>query len=172
MNEFQEKNHFYSVKNMKKIFCLFFLCGCGFTPMFSESNTDIYVPVISGINGIELRNALNTKFGGQKESTAPYKLTVKLNDPQTKYKALEPTGAATWQEIKLTANYVLTRGEETISTGTESASESYTFVRYLVAANASYNNAVANTITVLADKIGTRAIADVSKHEREMAKKK
>ena len=139
--------------------------------MFSESNTDIYVPVISGINGIELRNALNTKFGGQKESTAPYKLTVTLNEPQTKYKALEPTGAATWQEIKLTASYVLTAGGETISTGAESASESYTFVRYLVAANASYNNAVANTITVLADKIGTRAIADVSKHERKANKK-
>ena len=139
--------------------------------MFAESNTDIYVPVISGINGIELRNALNTKFGGQKESNAPYKLTVTLNDPQTKYKALEPTGAATWQEIKLTANYVLTYHDKTISTGTESASESYTFVRYLVAANASYNNAVANTITVLADKIGTRAIADVYKHERETTKK-
>lgn len=139
--------------------------------MFAESNTDIYVPVISGINGIELRNALNTKFGGQKESNAPYKLTVTLNDPQTKYKALEPTGAATWQEIKLTASYVLTYHDKTISTGTEVASESYTFVRYLVAANASYNNAVANTITVLADKIGTRAIADVSKHEHEAAKK-
>ena len=156
---------------MRKLLCLLILGGCGFTPMFSESNTDIYVPVISGINGIELRNALNTKFGGQKESNAPYKLTVKLDDPQTKYKALEPTGAATWQEIKLSATYVLTHNGETISTGTEAASESYTFVRYLVAANASYNNAVTNTITVLADKIGTRAIADVSKHEREMAKK-
>ena len=170
MDEFQQKIIFIG-ENMKKCIWFLFLCGCGFTPMFSESNTDIYVPVISGINGIELRNALNTKFGGQKESTAPYKLTVTLNEPQTKYKALEPTGAATWQEIKLTANYVLTAGGKTISTGTEVASESYTFVRYLVAANASYNNAVTNTITVLADKIGTRAIADVSKHEREMAKK-
>ena len=156
---------------MKRCLLFLFLCGCGFQPMFAESNTDIYVPVISGINGIELRNALNTKFGGQKESTAPYKLTVTLNSPQTKYKALEPTGAATWQEIKLTASYVLTHNDKTISTGTEVASESYTFVRYLVAANASYNNAVANTITVLADKIGTRAIADVAKHERETAKK-
>lgn len=171
MNKFQQKNNFYLVIIMKKYFCLLFLCSCGFSPMFSGANTDIYVPVISGINGIELRNALNTKFGGQKESTAPYRLAVTLNNPQTKYKALEPTGAATWQEIKLTASYVLTHSGKTISTGTESASESYTFVRYLVAANASYNNAVANTITVLADKIGTRAIADVAKHEREMAKK-
>jgi len=156
---------------MKKYICMLVLCGCGFTPMFSGSNTDIYVPVISGINGIELRNALNTRFGGPKEETASYKLTVKLNSPQTRYKALEPTGAATWQEIKLTARYVLTHKDKVISTGTEVASESYTFVRYLVAANASYNNAVANTITVLADKIGTRAIAEVSKHERETAKK-
>ena len=157
---------------MKKIlFVLIALCGCGFSPMFAESNTDIYVPVISGINGIELRNALNTKFGGQKDATAPYKLTVTLKNPKTKNKALEPTGAATWQEIQLTAKFVLTHDGKTISSGTEVASESYTFVRYLVAANASYNNAVANTITVLADKIGTRAIADVSKYEREMAKK-
>ena len=80
---------------------------------------------------------------------------------------METTGAATWQEIQLTASYVLKHGEEQIATGTESASESYTFVRYLVAANASYNNAVANTITVLADKIGTRAIADVATYEQK-----
>ena len=135
--------------------------------MFSGGKTDIYVPAISGINGIELRNALNTKFGGQKEPTAPYTLVVSLRDPTTKYKALETTGAATWQEIQLTASYVLKHGDEQIATGTESASESYTFVRYLVAANASYNNAVANTITVLADKIGTRAIADVAAYEQK-----
>lgn len=152
---------------MKKYLCLLSLCACGFTPMFSGDKTDIYVPAISGINGIELRNALNNKFGGQKEATAPYTLVVSLKDPTTKYKALETTGAATWQEIQLTASYVLKHGEEQIATGTESASESYTFVRYLVAANASYNNAVANTITVLADKIGTRAIADVATYEQK-----
>ena len=79
---------------------------------------------------------------------------------------LEQTGDATWQEILLSAQYVLEHDGKTISSGTETASESYTFVRYLVAANASYNNAVANTITVLADKIGTRAIAEVIKYEQ------
>ena len=152
---------------MKKYLCLLSLCACGFTPMFSGDKTDIYVPAISGINGIELRNALNNKFGGQKEASAPYTLVVSLKDPTTKYKALETTGAATWQEIQLTASYVLKHGQEQIATGTESASESYTFVRYLVAANASYHNAVANTITVLADKIGTRAIADVAAYEQK-----
>lgn len=97
----------------------------------------------------------------------PYTLRVTLDNPITKYKALEPTGDATWQEIRLTANYTLEKNGEKIASGVEVASESYTFVRYLVAANASYNNAVANTITVLADKIGTRAIAQVSEHERE-----
>lgn len=152
---------------MKKYLCLLTLCACGFTPMFSGNNTDIYVPAISGINGIELRNALNNKFGGQKEPNTPYKLVVSLQNPTTKYKALETTGSATWQEIRLTAHYVLQHGDEQIASGTESASESYTFVRYLVAANASYNNAVANTITVLADKIGTRAIADVVAYEQK-----
>ncbi|MBR4806480.1 MAG: hypothetical protein IKZ64_01520, partial [Alphaproteobacteria bacterium] len=78
-----------------------------------------------------------------------------------------PTGSATWQEIQLTADYVLKHGDEKIASGTETASESYTFVRYLVAANASYNNAVTNTITVLANKIGTRAIADIAAYEQK-----
>lgn len=158
---------------MKKYLIIFTLFGCGFTPMFSENKTDIYVPVIegSGINGIELRNALNSRFGGQKSENAPYTLRVTLNSPETKYKALEPTGAATWQEIVIRANYVLTYHDNVISTGTETASESYTFVRYLVAANASYNNAVSNTINVLAEKIGTRAIAEVAEHEQMVSEK-
>ncbi len=132
--------------------------------MFSGENTEIYVPAISGINGIELRNALNTKFGGPHDANAPCILNVTLHNPQTKYKALESTGDATWQEIMLRADYVLKCNDEQIATGSEVASESYTFVRYLVAANASYNNAVTNTINVLANKIGTRAIAQVSKY--------
>ena len=157
---------------MKKYLMCLILCGCGFTPIFSGDKTDIYVPAISGINGIELRNSLNTKFGGQKDENAPYALTVKLAPPETKYKALEPTGNATWQEIMLRADYTLTHNGEQIASGTEFASESYTFVRYLVAANASYNNAVANTITVLADKIGTRANVEISEYERGKSKQK
>ena len=150
---------------------LLVLCGCGFRPMFADNDTDIYVPVISGINGIELRNALNTKFGGQHGEDAPYTLRVTLKNPTTRYKALDTTGAATWQEIRLNATYVLEYKGQKIASGAEVASESYTFVRYLVAANASYDNAVENTITVLADKIGTRAIAEVSKHQQETTTK-
>ncbi|MCR4918057.1 MAG: hypothetical protein K5912_03900 [Alphaproteobacteria bacterium] len=155
---------------MKKYLIALVLCGCGFTPMFSDNKADIYVPVIEGsggINNIELRNALNSKFGGQKTPGAPYTLRVSLNAPETKYKALEPTGAATWQEIVLSASYTLSHGDTVISSGTEAASESYTFVRYLVAANASYNNAISNTINVLAEKIGTRAIAEVAEYEQQ-----
>ena len=134
--------------------------------MFAHNDTDVYVPVISGINGIELRNALNSNFGGQKTETAPYSLVVKLNNPVTKYKAIEPTGTATWQEISLTASYDIKYNGQKIASGKERASESYTFVRYLVASNASYNSAVANTITVLAEKISTRVIAEISKHQQ------
>jgi hypothetical protein len=38
-------------------------------------------------------------------------------------------------------------------------------VRYLVAANASYNNAVQNAVLVLADKISSRAIAETQHNE-------
>ena len=134
---------------MKKVFAIFFvliISGCGFSPMFSGTDTDIYVSPISGINGIDLRNALWARFGGQREPDATYTLTVKLNNPVTQYKALEQTGDATWQEISLTAKYVLSHDGKQIATGTESAAESYTFVRYLVASNASYNNAVKNVV--------------------------
>ena len=151
---------------MKRFLCFLFLCSCGFTPMFAHNDTDVYIPVISGINGIELRNALNTNFGGQKPETAPYSLVVNLRSPQTKYKAIEPSGYATWQEIAITANYTINYNGEKIASGTEKASESYTFVRYLVASNAAYNNAVENAINVLAEKISARAIAEISKHQQ------
>lgn len=152
---------------MKKFLIILFalfISACGFRPMFTGADMDIYVSPISGINGIDLRNALWARFGGQREPGATYTLTVKLNEPVTQYKALERTGDATWQEISLTASYVLSHNGKQIATGTERAAESYTFVRYLVASNASYNNAVQNTIRVLAEKISTRAIAETYKY--------
>ncbi len=154
---------------MKKYFWLlpfaFCLFACGFSPMYSADRTraDIYVAPISGTNGIDLRNALNAKFGGDNSIGAKYRLDIKLDDPITMYKAIQSTGDATWQEVKLRASYTLTDGKTTVAKGYESASESYTFVRYLVASNASYNNAVQNTIKVLSEKIGTRVMAEITK---------
>lgn len=152
------------MKKFLLITMLTILAGCGFKPMFSGQDTDIHVEPISGINGIELRNALWAKFGGQHDENAKYRLKIKLSAPNTQYKALERTGDATWQQVSLNATYVLTYNGKEIATGTESAAESYTFVQYLVASNASYNNAVKNTINVLAEKIGTRAIAETYKY--------
>ncbi len=151
---------------MKKLLVLLLLAGCGFRPMFSGNDTDIYVEKISGINGIELRNSLNAKFGGARTPGAAYKLVVKLDEPQRTYKGLDVSGTATWQAIKLTAHYDLFAGDNKIASGTEVASESYTFVRYLVAANASYNNAVQNAVSVLADKISSRAIAETQDYDK------
>ena len=149
---------------MKKIVLLLFLASCSFKPVFSGKDTDVFVAPISGINGIELRNSLNASFGGYHDETAKYTLTVNLKEPTTQYKALERTGDATWQEVRLTASYVLKQGDKEIATGNESASESYTFVRYLVASNASYNNAVSNTIQILANKISMRVITETQKN--------
>lgn len=148
---------------MKKIFLFLMLTACSFKPIFSGSNTDIYVAPISGINGIELRNSLNSQFGGMHDQTAMYSLTVNLQEPVTRYKALERAGDAVWQEVKLNASYVLKQGNKEIAKGSESAAESYTFVRYLVAANASYNNAVMNTIHQLSEKISMRVISEIQK---------
>ena len=152
---------------MKKYIPLLLLAACGFQPMYTSRDTDIYVAPISGINGIDLRNGLDAKFGGVRDANAKYTLTVSLKNPVTRYKALESTGDATWQEIVLTANYTLTADGKQIARGTGSASESYTFVRYLVAANASYNNAVQNIIQVLSEKIGTRVIAETYRYEQQ-----
>ena len=114
----------------------------------------------------------NSRFGGQRTPNATYSLEVVLNEPTTKYKAIEETGISTWQEILMTAKYTLRAGDTIIATGTESASESYSFVRYLVAANASYNSAVQNTITVLAEKIGNRTIAETYKYAHRADDKK
>ncbi len=152
---------------MKKCLVFLLLAGCGFRPMFSGYDADIYVAPISGINGIDLRNSLNAKFGGQHDASARYTLTVNLGEPTTQYKALERTGDATWQQVSIGANFELARDGEKIASGREVAAESYTFVRYLVAANASYNNAVKNIITVLADKISVRVITATADYEKE-----
>ena len=148
---------------MKKIILLLCLSGCGFTPMFVGNDTDIYVSPIKGINGIELRNSLNAKFGGARDTNAKYTLNVSLGNPVTQYKARELTGDATWQEVSLTAHYTLTetKSGRVLARGSDTASESYTFVRYLVASNASYNNAIKNSLTVLSEKISTRAIVAI-----------
>ena len=143
------------------------MAGCSFKPVFSDNKTDIYVAPISGINGIELRNSLNTQFGGIHEQNAKYTLIVDLSEPQTQYKAFERAGDAVWQEVRLNASYVLKQGDKEIASSSESAAESYTFVRYLVAANASYNNAVMNTIHQLSDKISMRVISEIQKQENK-----
>ena len=112
-------------------------------------------------------NSLNAKFGGMHEKDAKYSLTVNLQEPTTKYKALERAGNAVWQEVKLNASYELKQGDKIIASGSESAAESYTFVRYLVAANASYNNAVTNAIHQLSEKIGVRTITEIQKMENQ-----
>ena len=151
---------------MKKLVLLLCLTACSFKPVFSGDDTDVFVSPISGINGIELRNALNAKFGGSHENGARYTLVVSLLEPYTQYKALERTGDATWQEVRLNANYVLKEGDKEIAKGSESVSESYTFTRYLVASNAAYNNAVSNTIRILSEKIGMRVITETQKNDK------
>lgn len=150
---------------MKKILLFLMLAGCSFQPVFSGGDTDVYVAPINGINGIELRNSLNAQFGGAHEEGAKYTLNVDLRDPVKQYEALKRTGSATWQEVKLNASYVLTEDGKEIARGSESASESYAIVGYLVAANASYNNAVLNAINVLSERISMHVIAETRKDE-------
>ena len=143
------------------------LCACGFSPMHAtrdnaSSTRDIFIAPISGTNGVDLRNALRAKMNAHNDTAAnaKYTLTVDLKRPETIFKALQITGDATWQEVRMTANYILTDADgNKIVSATDTASESYTFVRDLVAANASYNSAVQSTIRILSEKISTRVTA-------------
>ncbi len=149
---------------MKKVLMIFamlpLLCCCGFGPMYRSGEAlDIFVLPISGTNGIDLRNSLDGKFGVAGNESARYRLAVNLSEPMTTYKALQKTGDATWQEVKLHATYVLTDNGKEIARGSDTAAESYTFVRYLVAANASYNAAVQSSIKTLGEKISARVLA-------------
>ncbi|MCL2748565.1 MAG: LPS assembly lipoprotein LptE [Alphaproteobacteria bacterium] len=157
---------------MKKLFCLlsFVLClGCGFSPMYSDNvssqTADVWVAPIYGTNGIDLRNNLNARFGGgNDQESARYILSVDLRNPDSTFRGLQRTGDATWQEIRMTAKYEVKERDsgKVLVSGTEVAVESYTFVRDLVAAKASQDNAVQNTIRLLADKISMRTAAAIS----------
>lgn len=159
---------------MKRILSLFAicivqitLCSCGFSPIYNYDaaqslvTSDMYIAPISGTNGIELRNLLRAKFDTDNRESAQYTLRVNMGQPQTIYKAIQTTGDATWQEVRMTATYTLieTESDQVILSATDSASESYTFVRDLVAAQASYTNAVQSTLRVLSEKISTRVNA-------------
>ncbi|MCL2538157.1 MAG: LPS assembly lipoprotein LptE [Alphaproteobacteria bacterium] len=160
---------------MKKLFTIALtltLFSCGFSPMHAPRNDattsttrEIFVAPISGTNGVDMRNSLRARFGFTDGVAARYTLTVDLKNPETIFKALQKTGDATWQEVRVTANYTLTEtstGTVLIS-ATDTASESYTFVRDLVAAQASHNNAVQSAIRILSEKIETRIVAKLAK---------
>jgi hypothetical protein len=163
-------------KSMKRIKAFIGPCAmccvlgsCGFSPIYSGDGVagkthDIYVAPISGTNGIDLRNALKAQFGTDNKPDAPYRLTVDLDAPYTVYKAIQTTGDATWQEVRLTAGYKLADAATgaTVIMGSDQASESYPFVRDLVAATSSYTTAVQSAIRVLSDKIGMRITAKLA----------
>ena len=73
------------MKKFLLLFVLILVAGCGFKPMFSGQDTNIYVEPISGINGIDLRNALWAKFGGQHGADATHQTpsTRPWNKPGT-----------------------------------------------------------------------------------------
>ncbi|MCL2017344.1 MAG: LPS assembly lipoprotein LptE [Alphaproteobacteria bacterium] len=155
---------------MKKLLTLLLaltLASCGWTPMYDSGGhlrsetRDIYIVPISGTNGIDLRNTLRASWGTVNDTTSKYILSVDLKKPETILKALQITGDATWREVRMTAKYELRDREsgDVILSAFDTASESYAFVSDLVAAQASYNNAVQNAIRVLANKIETRVNA-------------
>ena len=154
---------------------LFALCSllyaCGFSPVYSDNSklenklTDIYIAPISGTNGIDLRNHLILAWNTSNSESSKYKLSVKLNKPSTTYKALQRSGDATWEEVKMTASWTLSEGQKVISKSSESASESYTFVSDFISANASKTTAIQNTIKSIADKIEIKVNAKLKSED-------
>ena len=132
--------------------------GCGFSPVSRDSSlrNDIFVDTISDTNGVMLRNALRARFTAETASSAKYVLKVNLSKTGKSYKALELSGAATWQEVRLSANCDLQKDGKSIKKWNESSSSSYAIVRDLVAANAALADAEDNAIRILSEKIVSR----------------
>jgi hypothetical protein len=135
------------------------LSACGFSPMYrgesarGAETANIYIAPIEGTNGIELRNYLILAWNTPNIPESKYSLSVKLAEPATFYKAIQKTGDATWEEIRITASWTFSRGGEVIAKSSETAAESYTFVSDLVSANASKTSATGNAIRAIGEKI-------------------
>lgn len=135
------------------------LAACGFTPMYKDNSalqaeiSDIYIAPIAGTNGIELRNFLILSWNTDNNPGAKYTLKVKLYDPTTTYKGLQRSGDATWEEVRVVADWTLSSDDKIIVKSSETASESYTFVSDLVSANASRTSATQNAIQTIGANI-------------------
>jgi hypothetical protein len=158
------------MKKSAALFLTLVLSGCaGWAPMYSDNSSlqaktsDIYIAPIAGTNGIDLRNRLMLGWNTASAGNEKYKLTVTLNDPVTVYKGLQPTGDASWEEIRITASWTLATGAATIARSSETASESYTFVSDMVSADASKTAAMQNAVNSIGDKIEMKVNAIMKK---------
>jgi len=114
---------------------------------------EIYIAPISGTEGIDLRNRLTLAWNATAEKNAKYKLAVSLGAAETKYKGLEKSGAATWEEVRMSAAWTLAEGDKRLAAGTASGAESYSFVSDMISANAAKAKAVQNVIRQIGEKI-------------------
>jgi len=149
------------------------ISGCGFRPMHSDGRMmrremqDIYIAPISGTTGIDLRNQLIVAWGTSNTEGARYTLKVNLHPPRTILKGLQRTGDATWQEIRIRADWKLYENEKEIARGTESASESYTFVADLISAHASHIHAMNNSVQLVGSRIEAKVNAKLATKSRD-----
>jgi hypothetical protein len=144
------------------------LFSCGFKPMHVtkelQQTRSIQIETIAGTNGVDLRNNLRSIWGITGDSGGEYILQVKLQGPSRRFKGIQMTGDATWQTVRIEAEYKLSDAEGNILlSAVDFAEDSYTFVQDLVAAQASYNNSVQSTIRLLAEKIALRVNVALSK---------
>ncbi|MCL2629109.1 MAG: LPS assembly lipoprotein LptE [Alphaproteobacteria bacterium] len=141
-----------------------FISGCGWTPMYSTSDSkqqleySVHIAPIPGTDGVDLRNRLRAELNPFGEPADPaYKLEVKLSKSDI-LKGIQRTGDATWQEIRITASWRLidSANNRAVLSGSDTVSESFTFVQNLVAADSAASTAMQSAIRILSGKISTR----------------
>jgi LPS-assembly lipoprotein len=123
---------------------------------------------ISGTDGIELRNKLRVQLNPFGEPANPlYVLTVKFLPRQNILKGIQRTGDATWQEIRISVSFDLADAEtgKKILSGSDSVSESYTFVQNLVAADSAAASATGSALRILSEKVGARVKVFIQSRE-------
>ncbi len=96
---------------IRNLIILFFLTGCGFSPMH-KSNTSkasqysILTKPINGIRGINLRQQLRENLSPIGDPTNPtYYLEVSLEEPRVDLRGLRQDATATWGTVIAKASY-------------------------------------------------------------------
>lgn len=147
------------------------LTACQFTPVYGPESQprriqgQIFVNEISGLNGFNMREAIERRLGVAPEG-APFVLTVTL-DIASHSVGVSTTNAITRTQYAGTANYVLASADGTVLTsGSETNLTAYDATGSSLANSAAAADAQLRLVEALADQVVTSLMATADRWAR------